>query len=119
MPYILYLNPATSCASGTGPGPAGSTTIRRRAVYTHAPQIYSQGEDIYVFLGHDRDIDYAYLYQVGGAGNPWSNTIKLATGQTVDGSASVRWDPFRETKGNVIDTAFFDEDIDDSGGLCR
>ena len=25
--------------------------------------------------------------------------------------------PIRETNGNVIDTAFFDEDIDDSGGF--
>ena len=115
VPYILYTNTANFVRIRYKPGPTWLTDDPPTGVYTHAPQIYSQGEDIYVFLGHDRDIDYAYLYQVGGAGNPWSNTIKLATGQTVDGSASVRWDPFRETNANVIDTAFFDEDIDDSG----
>ena len=117
VPYILYLNTGDLVRIRYRSGTTWLADDPPAGVYTHAPQIYGQGEDIYVFLGHDRDIDYAYLYQVGGAGNPWSNTIKLATGQTVDGSASVRWDPFRETNGNVIDTAFFDEDIDDSGGF--
>ena len=117
VPYILYLNTGDLVRIRYRSGTTWLADDPPAAVYSHAPQIYGQGEDIYVFLGHDRDIDYAYLYQVGGAGNPWSNTIKLATGQTVDGSASVRWDPFRETNGNVIDTAFFDEDIDDSGGF--
>jgi hypothetical protein len=117
VPYILYLNAADLVRIRYRAGSSWLADNPPTGVYTHAPQIYGQGEDIYVFLGHDEDIDYAYLYQQGGAGNPWSDTIKLATGQTVDGSASVRWDPFRETNANIIDTAFFDEDIDDSGGF--
>ena len=118
VPYILYLNTADLVRIRYRSATSWLADDPPAAVYTHAPQIYAQGDDIYVFLGHDRDIDYAYLYQLGGAaGTPWSDTIKLATGQTVDGSASVRWDPFRETNANVIDTAFFDEDIDDSGGF--
>ena len=116
VPYILYLDTADLVRIRYRSGTTWLADDPSADVYTHAPQIYAHGEDIYVFLGHDRDIDYAYLYQLGGAGNSWSDTIKLATGQTVDGSASVRWDPFRETNANVIDTAFFDEDIDDTGG---
>ena len=118
VPYILYLDTADLVRIRYRSGTSWLADDPPAGVYTHAPQIYAQGEDIYVFLGHDRDIDYAYLYQLGGAaGDPWSDAIKLTTGQTVDGSASVRWDPFRETNANVIDTAFFDEDIDDSGGF--
>jgi chitodextrinase len=117
VPYILYINPADFVRVRYRSGSSWLADDPPTGVYTHAPQIYGQGEDIYVFLGHDRDIDYAYLYQQGGAGRPWSSQIKLATGQTFDGSASVRWDPFHETNASVIDTLFFDEDINDSGGF--
>jgi hypothetical protein len=75
-------------------------------MYTHTPQIYGRGDDIYAFLGHDVNINFGYAYHL--AGNPWSSYIRLTTVQD-DGSVSIRWDPARETNAGVIDTAFFDE----------
>src|SRR5205823_6030647 len=80
-------------------------------VYTHAPTLYAQGDDVYVFLGHDASLRYAYLYHL--AGQPWSNVYELDTRGSTDGSASARWDPQRETNAAVIDTIFFDEDVND------
>jgi hypothetical protein len=76
-------------------------------IYTHAPQIYAHGDDVYVFLGHDIDIHHGYLYRL--TGQPWSSYIQLSASVT-DGSSSVRWDPQRETNPNIIDTAYFNED---------
>jgi hypothetical protein len=84
-------------------------------LYTHAPQIYTQNNDIYAFLGHDSLIRLGYEYQLSGRG--WGPYVPLTTeadGQ-LDGAASVRWDPLHETNRNVIDATFFDEDIADDG----
>jgi chitodextrinase len=113
VPYVQYITPQDFVRVKYKSGGSWVYDNLPTSVYTHAPQIYARGNDIYVFLGHDSNIDYAYLYQLGGAGNSWSNVIKLSTGQSVDGSASVRWDPQRETNPNVIDSLFFDEDIND------
>jgi chitodextrinase len=79
-------------------------------IYTHTPQIYGHGNDMYVFLGHDDQIRYGYLYHLSG--QPWSSYMPLTSTSdgTLDGSANVRWDPLRETNAGVIDTTFFDED---------
>jgi hypothetical protein len=81
-------------------------------VYVHTPQIYGQGNDVYVFLGHDINVHYGYLYQLSGS--PWTSENVLYSGDSVDGSATIRWDPARETNASVIDTGFFDEDIRDN-----
>src|SRR4051795_3670660 len=77
-------------------------------IFTHTPQLYSRNDDLYVFLGHDVDINYGYTYHL--AGQPWGPYTKLLL-EAHDGSASTRWDPRRDNNPNVIDTAFFDEDI--------
>jgi hypothetical protein len=77
-------------------------------IYAHTPQLYSRNDDLYVFLGHDVDINYGYTFRA--AGQPWSPYKKLLL-EAHDGSASTRWDPRRDNNPNVIDTAFFDEDI--------
>jgi hypothetical protein len=84
-------------------------------LYTHAPQIYTQDNNVYAFLGHDSLIRFGYEFQLSGRG--WGPYVPLTTeadGQ-LDGAASVRWDPLHETNRNVIDATFFDEDIADDG----
>ena len=82
-------------------------------LFTHAPQIYGQGNDIYAFLGHDNQIRLGYQYHLSG--QPWAPYIPFTTTAdgTLDGSASVRWDPPRDNNPNVIDAAFFDENKHD------
>jgi hypothetical protein len=88
--------------------------------YCHTPTNYiSSNNDIYVFLGHDRNISPGpYQYQIGGAGNNWSavnqldprnqtNTTAGAPG--LDGSASVRFDPLRDNNTGIIDVIYYDE----------
>ena len=83
-------------------------------LYTHTPQIYARGDDVYVFLGHDARIRFGYVYKLRG--QPWSRYVPLtAQGEgTFDGSASIRWNPFGRLD-RVIDVAFFDEDRFDDG----
>ena len=76
--------------------------------FTHAPQVYAHGEDLYQFLGHDSNIHFGYRAHL--AGRPWSGYTELTTTPR-DGAASVRWDPLRETDPNTIDASYFDEDI--------
>jgi hypothetical protein len=119
VPYVLRIGAIDSRGSCCSDGVkvryrSGSTWVSDDPpvnVYTHAPQIYSRGNDIYVFLGHDLGIEYGYVYHL--AGQAWSNAIRLTSGYTLDGSASVRWDPQRETNPNVIDTSLYDEDLFD------
>jgi hypothetical protein len=115
VPYVLWISPRGTSGvrikyrdRATGqwifdPLPAN--------LYTHAPQIYTQGNDIYAFLGHDSLIRFGYEYQLRGRG--WGPYVPLTTEAdgTLDGAASVRWDPLHETNRKVIDAAFFDEDI--------
>ncbi len=78
-------------------------------VFTHAPQIYGQYNDIYVFLGHDRAIHFGYLYKLNG--QPWVPYERLDSTGDNDGSGSPRWDPMREPNPEVIDTTFYEENL--------
>lgn len=118
VPYVEYVD------AGTASGEIGDNLeIRYRTAtntwtndspsnasygYTHTPNIYSRGTDIYALLGHDQNIHYGFLYQLGGAGNAWAPFVLLDSSKN-DGSASVRWDPARETDNRVIDTIYFNE----------
>ena len=67
-PYILWI------------GPAGGVFIKIKYrtpsgwvwdnpatnLYTHAPQIWSQNDDVYAFLGHDDQIRFGYDYHLAG-----------------------------------------------------
>jgi probable HAF family extracellular repeat protein len=83
-------------------------------LFTHTPQIYTRGDDVYAFLGHDVNINFGYTYRL--AGQPWSGSTALST-ERDDGSASIRWDPLRETNPDVIDASFFDEDTLGNGSF--
>jgi chitodextrinase len=76
--------------------------------FTHAPQIYSQGNDLYTALGHDQHIWFGYLYQLSG--QAWAPYKMLDNASPADGSASIRWDPQRETNARVIDVLRHGED---------
>jgi hypothetical protein len=118
VPYVLYVANVPGIPTPTGL-PFSPVRVSYRSttgwvtdnppsdIYTHSPQIYAQGDDVYVFLGHDINIHYGYLYQLSG--KAWSNLITLSSA-TTDGSASVRWDPQRETNAGIIDTAYYNED---------
>jgi chitodextrinase len=121
VPYVLYVSAKRTWTNGAD---YGAIQVKYRTgsgwtfdpvptdILTHTPQIYAQGNDIYAFLGHDTSIHFGYAYHLAGAS--WSPYTVLYSGNTVDGSASIRWDPQRETNANVIDAAFFDEDsLDD------
>jgi chitodextrinase len=108
-PYVLYVSalPGSSVRVSLR-SPSGWASDNPAAnVYTHTPQIYGRSGDVYVFLGHDVNIHYGYLYQLSG--QPWSPPTVLST-EVHDGSASIRWDPLRETNAGIIDTSYFDED---------
>jgi hypothetical protein len=119
VPYILWISPRGS--SGVRIKHHDRATNHWVAdplptnLYTHAPQIYTQDNDIYAFLGHDSLIRFGYEYQLSG--RPWGSYVPLTTEAdgTLDGAASVRWDPLHETNRKVIDATFFDEDIDNDG----
>jgi hypothetical protein len=122
VPYVLWLG-VSSQPSPDPTLPFSAVRVAYRTstgwvsdnppteVYTHGATLYAQGEDVYVFLGHDAAIRYAYLFHLQG--QPWSSVIELNTRDSTDGSASTRWDPLRETNAAVIDTVFFDEDVND------
>ncbi len=119
VPYILWISPRGTSgvrikhrdrATNQWVGDPLPTNL-----YTHAPQIYTQDNNIYAFLGHDSLIRFGYEYQLKG--RPWGPYVPLTTEAdgTLDGAASVRWDPLHETNRKVIDTTFFDEDIANDG----
>ena len=85
---------------------------------THDPQIYANGSDISVFLGHDSQIRFGYVRRPTGqlGWNPYQPLTTVAQG-TLEGAASIRWDPLHETDPTVADAAFFDEDMNDNGAL--
>jgi hypothetical protein len=39
-------------------------TVSTNPIYAHTPQIYSHGNDLYAFLGHDIQIRFGYIYQL-------------------------------------------------------
>ncbi len=118
IPYVMYLRGTTDSA-----GKAVTTaTIRYLRgghwlvdtppstgyQITHSPQLYGRGNDIYVFLGHDINLHWGYLVQ--RAGRRWSPYTLLDTSSSMDGSASVRWDPQHDTNPNIIDAIHHSED---------
>lgn len=111
-PYVCYLNASDEVRikfrSATRWVPNSPP-----ALFAHTPQIYGRRNDIYVFLGHDSEIRFGYTYRLWG--QRWASYRPLTATSlgTLDGSASVRWDPLHETNRKVIDTAFFDEDRND------
>lgn len=118
VPYVLYLS---CCAPDTSHVRVKFRSGGEWALdapseqFAHTPQIYGRGRDVYVFLGHDAEIRFGYLYRLNGmAWSAYKPLTTLAQGQ-LDGSASVRWDPARETNPGIIDVAFFDEDDGDTG----
>jgi hypothetical protein len=82
-------------------------------LYSHAPQVWSQNDDVYAFLGHDDQVRFGYDYHL--AGQSWAPYTSLTTPAqgTIDGSANVRWDPPRDNNPGVIDATFFDENKND------
>jgi hypothetical protein len=118
-PYVLWISPKPADAvrieyrdTATG---AWTPDPLPADLFTHAPQVYTRGNDVYAFLGHDSQIRFGY--QAHLAGSPWSAYVPLTETSlgTVDGSASIRWDPLHETNAGVIDTTFYDEDKNDTG----
>jgi hypothetical protein len=111
-PYVLYVSglPASAVRVRHRDGGAWTLDPTPSDFFTHTPQIYTQGNDVYAFLGHDSAIRFAYAYHL--AGQPWSPLTALTTTAdgTLDGSASIRWDPLHETNAGVIDATFWDED---------
>jgi hypothetical protein len=111
-PYVLYVSalPASAVRVRHRAGGAWTLDPTPSDFFTHTPQIYMQGNDVYAFLGHDVQIRYAYATHI--AGQPWSALTALTStvDGTLDGSASTRFDPLHETNAGVIDTTFWDED---------
>ena len=122
-PYVLYLSGTTDTA-----GKAVTTaTVRFYSGgqwhddsppsggygITHSPQLYGRGNDVFVFLGHDSSIHFGYLVQ--RAGRPWSGYVVLDAASSMDGSASVRWDPQRDNDPGIIDVVHHDEDYQGNG----
>jgi hypothetical protein len=113
VPYVIYIDGTNdhmhiAHRTGTNTWVDDSPAPASYAGYVHDPTIYSQGTDIYAIPGHNGNINYGFQYQLGGAGNTWSPFVLLDSTEN-DGSASVRWDPFRETDSRVIDTIYFNE----------
>jgi len=118
IPYVMYLNGTTDSA-----GKAISTaTVRylHRGHWlddtppssgykvTHSPQLYSRGNDVYLFLGHDINLHWGYLIQ--RTGHLWSPYKVLDNASLMDGSASVRSDPQHDNNPGIIDAIHHSED---------
>lgn len=119
IPFVLYLRGTLDSA-----GKADSTAVvRYRSAgawhddsppstgygITHSPQLYSRGNDVYVFLGHDAQLHWGYLVQ--RAGRSWSRYVALDATMPMDGSSSVRWDPSRDARPGIIDAVHHSEDV--------
>ena len=111
VPHVLYVSALPASAVRTADRLGGAWTPNHPPIdiLTHAPQIYSQYNDTYVFLGHDRSIHFGYLYDL--AGQPWSAYTRLDSTGDNDGSASPRWDPLHETNPDVVDVTFYEENL--------
>jgi hypothetical protein len=111
-PNILYVSALPVSAVRTARRTAGTWVTNHPPVdvFTHAPQIYSQYNDVYVFLGHDRSIHFGYLFQLHG--QAWAPYDRLDSTGDNDGSGSPRWDPLHETNRDVIDVTFYEENLE-------
>ena len=136
-PYVMYMDGTASGSDNyvrlryrtlgawtdnTPPGGAGGASNPNGQLFAHTPQIYVAATGgVFAVLGHDRNIQLGYQYQLNGAGTPWApyatldprNAQNPAAGDTAepgtDGSASIRFDPLRETNPFIIDTLYYDE----------
>jgi hypothetical protein len=115
-PYVLYDSANPASAARVKDRTSGGWVLDGPPydLYNHAPALYSHGDDLYLFVGHDMDLNYVYAYHLAGA--DWASYQKLTT-DPADGSASVRWDPQRDNDPNVIDTTFYDENATGSNYL--
>jgi len=115
-PYVLYDSADPASAARVKYRTSGGWLLDGPSydLHNHAPALYSQADDLYLFVGHDVDINYGYAYRLGG--QSWSSYRKL-TSDRADGSASVRWDPQRDNNPGVIDTTFYDENFTGSDFL--
>ena len=111
MPHIAYVSALPVSAVRTVHRAAGAWVTNHPPVdvFTHAPQVYSQFNDVYVFLGHDRSIHFGYLFRLQG--QPWVPYDRLDSSGDNDGSGSPRWDPLHETNPDVIDVTFYEENL--------
>ncbi len=138
QPYVMYMDGTASGADdyvrlryrttvgawtdNTPPGGAGGASNPSAQLFAHTPQVYISGTGgVYAVLGHDVHVQYGYQYQLGGVGTAWAPYATLdprsatspGPGDTVepgtDGSASIRFDPLRDTNPGIIDTLYFDE----------
>ena len=111
-PHIAYVSALPVSAVRTVHRSAGAWVTNHPPVdiFTHAPQIYSQFNDVYVFLGHDRSIHFGYVFRLQG--QPWVPYDRLDSSGDNDGSGSPRWDPLHETNPDVIDATFYEENLE-------
>ncbi len=115
-PYVLYDSASPGSAARVMYRTSGGWLLDGPSydLYNHTPALYSRANDLYLFVGHDVDINYGYAYHLGGQN--WSSYLKL-TSEQADGSVSVRWDPQRDNDPGVIDTTFYNENSTGSNYL--
>ena len=67
-PYVLYVSglPASAVRVRHRAGGAWTLDPTPTDFFTHTPQIYMTGNDVYAFLGHDSQIRYAYAFHLAG-----------------------------------------------------
>jgi hypothetical protein len=118
-PAVLYLDRSEvmRVKERTAPGTWVVASPGESGYSAHGVAVYTQGSNIYLFQGHVAPGPIYPAYTVSRAGGAWSAETLLYGGPTtLDGSASIRYDPQRETASQYIDIFFFDEDEDDSSG---
>ena len=107
---MRYRTTVGAWTDNTPPGGAGGASNPSAQLFAHTPQVYVSGSGgVFAFLGHDNHTQFGYQYQLGGPGTPWARTRRStraaptnpAPGDTIepgpDGSASIRFDPLRDT----------------------
>jgi hypothetical protein len=122
---MRYRTTAGVWTDNTPPGGTGGTSNANGTWFAHTPQNYTSANGSnFVFLGHDKNIEFGYQYQLGGTGTNWGAYTTLdpqrssapAAGDTcepgTDGSASIRFDPLRDNNPGIIDVIYFDEEDD-------
>jgi hypothetical protein len=118
-PVVLYLDRSEvmRVKERTSPGTWVTPAQGDSGYAAHGAAVYTQGSDLYAFQGHIAPSPIYPAYTVSRAGGPWSPDTQVYGGPlTLDGSASIRYDPQRETASQYIDVFFMDEDEDDASG---
>jgi hypothetical protein len=119
---VRYRASANTWTDNTPPGGNGGASNASSTLFAHTPGMYVAGNGaFYPILGHDVNIQFGYEYQSGGEGTSWAAYATLdprsatspGTGDTcepgLDGAASIRYDPVRDTDNGIIDVAYYDE----------